>query len=248
VTRIVQVDPAHPLFDAVYADVLTPSFPPEERGGLEELRAGALAGTSSVFAALDTDEGEDERPAAAAVGDWSPETGVALLSYLAVRSGRRGTGVGGELLAAAMADWRERWRPALVLAEIEHPSAHAASEAYGDPDKRVRFYARRGMRVLDVPYFQPGLRPGSPRMYGFMLCALEVAAAGAGPGPDTVDGARVARFMTEYLQGCEGAVGTDPACLALFAALDRPEGVLLLDPAEYPRVAVSTPDGPARHV
>jgi GNAT superfamily N-acetyltransferase len=243
VTRIVQVDPTQPLFDAVYADILTPSFPPEERGGLEELRAGALGGNTSVLAALE--DGEGERPAAVAVGDWSPESGVALLSYLAARSGRRGAGVGGELLAAAMADWRERWRPALVLAEIEHPSAHAASAAYGDPEKRVRFYARRGMRALDVPYFQPGLRPGSPRMYGFMLCALEVGAEGAGAEPDTVDGARVARFMTEYLQGCEGAVGTDPACLALFAALDRPEGVPLLDATDYARVPVSTPEGPA---
>lgn len=240
-TRIVQVDPAQPLFDAAYADILTPSFPPEERGGREELRAGALAGNTSVLAAVD----EDGQPTAVAVGDWSPDIGVALLSYLAVRSDRRGTGVGGELLAAATADWRERWRPALMLAEIEHPTAHGASEAYGDPDKRVRFYARRGMRALDVPYFQPGLRPGSPRMYGFMLCTLEVADEGAGAEPDTVDGARVARFMTEYLEGCEGAVGTDPACLALFAALDRPEGVPLLDATDYARVPVSTPDGPA---
>jgi GNAT superfamily N-acetyltransferase len=244
VTRIVQVDPTQPLFDAVYTDVLAASFPPAELGGKEELRAGALGGNTSVLAAVE----EDGRPAAVAVGDWSPEIGVTLLSYLAVRSGQRGTGVGGDLLAAAMADWRERWRPALVLAEIEHPSAHEASEAYGDPEQRVRFYARRGMRALDVPYFQPGLRPGSPRMYGFMLCTLEVAADGAGAGPDTVDGAKVTRFMTEYLQGCEGAVGTDPACLALFAALNRPEGVPLLDAAEYARVPVSSPDGPASQV
>jgi len=244
VTRIVQVDPTQPLFDAVYTEVLTPSFPPEERGGLEELRAGVVGGNTSVLAAVE----EDEQPTAVAVGDWSPEIGVVLLSYLAVRSGRRGTGVGGDLLTAAMADWRERWRPAIVLAEIEHPSAHVASEEYGDPEKRVRFYARRGMRALDAPYFQPGLRPGSPRMYGFMLCTLEVTAEGAGAGPDTVDGARVSWFMTEYLQGCEGAVGTDPACLALFAALNRPEGVPLLDAADYARVPVSSPDGPASQV
>ena len=145
-----------------------------------------------------------------------------------------------------MADWRERWQPALVLAELEHPSAHGASEAYGDPDQRVRFYARRGLRALDVPYFQPGLTPGAPRVYGFMLCALEVAAAGAGPGTDTVDGARITRFMADYLEGGEGAVGTDPACLALFAALDRPGGVPLIDVTEYERVPRSTPDGPIR--
>ena len=243
-TRIVQVDPALPLFDAVYTDILTPSFPPEERGGLEELRAGVAGGSTRVLAALD----DDGSPTAAAVGDWSETTGVALLSYLAVRSGRRGAGVGGDLLAAAMADWRERWRPALVLAELEHPSAHGTSEAYGDPDQRVRFYARRGLRALDVPYFQPGLTPGAPRVYGFMLCALEVAEAGAGPGTDTVDGARITRFMADYLEGGEGAVGTDPACLALFAALDRPGGVPLIDVTQYERVPVSTPDGPAAQV
>jgi GNAT superfamily N-acetyltransferase len=240
--RIVEVGPADPAFEAVYTDILVPSFPPEERGTLTDLRTGAEDGNTVVLATLD----DGDRPVAGAVGDWSAESGVALLSYLAVRPGQRGGGVGGELLAVATKNWRERWQPALMLAEIEHPGAHGASDGYGDPDKRVRFYARYGVRALAVPYFQPGLAPGSPRVYGVMLCAVDVAAAGAGPRPDTVDGARVAQFMTGYLNSCEGAVGSDPACVALFAALDQPGGVPLIDISEYARVPRSTPDGPVQ--
>ena len=240
--RIVEVGSADPAFETVYADILTPSFPPEERGTLEDLRTGAAEGYTVVLAALD-DQG---RPLAAAVGDWSADSGVALLSYLAARPGLRGGGVGGELLTAATANWRERWQPALMLAEIEDPGAHGASDGYGDPDKRVRFYARHGVRALAVPYFQPGLTAGSPRVYGVMLCAVDVTAAGAGAEPDTVDGARVARFMTGYLNSCEGAVGSDPACVALFAALDRPGGVPLIDITEYTRVPRSTAAGPVQ--
>jgi GNAT superfamily N-acetyltransferase len=238
--RIVEVEPTDPAFDAVYADILTPSFPPEERGALEDLRIGVRSGDTSVLAALD----DDGRLVAAAVGDWSADSGVVLLSYLAARPGLRGGGAGGELLRAATTRWRERWQPALMLAEIEDPRAHGSSEEYGDPDKRVRFYANHGVRALAAPYFQPGLAPGSPRVYGVMLCTLEVAATGIGPEPDTVDGARVSRFMTGYLNSCEGRVGSDPACVGFFAALDRAGGVPLVDITEYGRLPRSTPDGP----
>ena len=238
--RIVELGPADPAFEAVYTDILTPSFPPEERATLEDLRTGVSEGYTVVLAALD----DAARPVAVAVGDWSADSGVALLSYLAARPGLRGSGVGGELLTAATATWRERWQPALMLAEIEDPGAHGASDGYGDPDKRVRFYARHGVRALAVPYFQPGLTVGSPRVYGMMLCAFDVAPAGAGAEPDTVDSARLVRFMTGYLNSCEGGVGSDPACVALFAALDRPGGVPLIDLTQYARVPRSTPDGP----
>jgi hypothetical protein len=181
---------------------------------------------------------------ACAVGEWSEATGVALLSFLAVRPGHRGSGAGGELLTAAVARWRDRWHPALMLAEIEHPAAHTPSPQFGNPEQRVRFYARHSVRALCVPYFQPGLRPGSPRVYGMMLCAVDVTSEGSGPAPDTVDGDRVRRYLTEYLEWGEGAVGADPACVALFAALDRPDGVQLIDISEYQRLPRSSPDGP----
>jgi hypothetical protein len=50
--------------------------------------------------------------------------------------------------------------------------------------------------------------------------------------------------MTGYLNSCEGAVGSDPACVALFVALDRPGGVPLVGITEYGRLPWSTPDGP----
>ena len=227
--RIVTVAPGA-LLDSAYTDVIAPSFAPNELSDVEELRDGVSAGSVNVLAAL----GDDDRPDAVAVGDWSAGTRVALLSYLAVRPGVRATGVGGRLLAHALVSWRELWQPDLILAEIEHPAAHPAHVSYGDPEARVRFYARHGLRPLQLPYFQPALRPGFDRAYGLMLCLFATDAE-----VSTVDGAVLRRWFTEYLVGTEGSVREDSATTILLAAMAGDVPVLSLD--DLDAVPVSGP-------
>ena len=217
--RIVTVVPGA-LLDSAYADVIAPSFDPNELSDVEDLRAGVTAGTVNILAAL----GDDDRPDAVAVGDWWAGTRVALLSYLAVRPGVRSTGVGGGLLAHALAAWREQWQPDIMLVEIEHPAAHPAHGYYGDPEARVRFYARYGVRPLQLPYFQPALRAGFDRADGLMLCLFATDA-----NVSTVDGAVLRRWFTEYLVGTEGSVREDPATTTLLAAMAGDVPVLSLD-------------------
>jgi hypothetical protein len=54
-----------------------------------------------------------------------------------------------------------------------------------------------------------------------------------------VDPVPLRRFLTEYLEGTEGAVGDDPATKALWTALDQPRGVLLLPLGDLDALPVS---------
>ncbi|GAB2617742.1 hypothetical protein GCM10027168_57670 [Streptomyces capparidis] len=233
--RIADLAAGDPLLDAVHADILAVSFPPDELETRDWLTGGVADGTVLVAAALD----ESGAPAGAAVGQWSPGARTLLLAYLAVRSGGRAAGTGGRLLDRVTGPWQARLRPRLTLAEVEHPWAHTASDAYGDPAARLRFYARRGARVLDIPYFQPPLRPDSQRVYGMLLTVLTLTPDAAGPRPDTVDPAPLRAFLGEYYD--EHADGGDPASEALGRALDRPDGIPLLPADDLAALPLSRP-------
>ncbi|AEI13354.1 hypothetical protein Celgi_2861 [Cellulomonas gilvus ATCC 13127] len=153
----------------VYADVLRPSFPDDELADLAVLQHQLTAGHLHVVVAE-----EAGALRGAALGEWFPEQGVLLLAHLAVAPGGRGGGVGGALLDGAVAAWRAELDPWLVVAEVEDPAVHPGSPAHGDPTARLRFYQRRGARVLPVPYVQPALRPGGARVPGLLLLALAV--------------------------------------------------------------------------
>ncbi|MGW0432942.1 GNAT family N-acetyltransferase [Micromonospora sp. NPDC003197] len=237
--RIVDVIAGQTL-SRIYTEVLEPAFPPDELVSLEGLRRGVASGTTQVSAVL----ADDSRILGAAVGDWSRPSRVMLLSYLAVTSDGRGTGIGSRLLTTLVTQWRERYQPCLVLAEVEHPGHHAGNHAHGDPVARLRFYGRHDARVLDLPYFQPALGPGRSRVPGMLLLALWADPQFAGPGgADTVDAGRLRAFLTEYLQESEGRVATDDQTAALWRALDVPGGVPTWPVTEYAKVAVSQPIG-----
>ncbi|NUS11611.1 MAG: GNAT family N-acetyltransferase [Streptomyces sp.] len=227
--QVGDVGPDGPLLDAVYDELLVPAFPAHELMTAAEVRAGLESGLLWVSAVV-----RDGRPDGAAVAEWSPDSGVLLLAYMAVRRDLRSSGVGSALMAEIRSGWQERVRPLLTLAEIEHPAAHAADADRGDPAARLRFYARHGARALDVPYFQPSLRPGAPRVPGMLLAVLTTAPEPA--DAPAVPSGPVRAFMTEYFQHCEGGVPEDPAAAAMFGAMG-PEGIALLpldDPAALP--------------
>lgn len=155
-----------------YNSVLSPSFPQSELVDLEEFIESCENGYLHVIGAL-----KDDEIIAGAVGTTPTQEGVMLLLYLAIQPGLRGSGVGGGLLDYAIEAWRDLFNPTIIMAEVEHPTYHASSEDHGDPAARLRFYARHGGKILDIPYFQPSIRDDEPPVPALMLVTLWVAPA-----------------------------------------------------------------------
>lgn len=223
------------LLEVVYQEIFVPSFRADELQSLESMRVGIEEGDILGTAVV----GDDGRPLAGMVGEWSPSCRVMLLSYLSVAQPARGSGIGGPLYDVVMSRWRTQYRPCAILAEVERPDRHEASAAYGDPTARLRFYGRHGAGVLSLPYFQPALGPGRSRVYGMLLLALHVdpELTGAG-GPQTMAAEPLRAFLTGYLEAEGGGVADDPAARAMLGALDVPGGVPVLPTERYPEVPV----------
>jgi GNAT superfamily N-acetyltransferase len=182
--------------------LLAAAFGPEELMTLEELREARHSPGTGGTLVLDGTE-----PLACMVTEDYLDGRVVLLAYIVVAASARNTGLGSELLADLVQSDVEPVAH-LVLAEIEDPRFHARSER-GDPAARLRFYDRAGARLLPLPYVQPSLRPGSPRVDDMLLIALGVA-------EDDLDGQMVAAFLDEYFVACEGEdVRNDPTFTAL---------------------------------
>lgn len=218
--RLMDIDVSSPLLDVAYDELLAPTFPPDELVTPAELRAGLKGGLLWISAVV-----HEGRPKGIAVAEWSPDSRVLLLAYMAVRPHERSSGIGGALMAEIRAGWQARVKPVLTLAEIEHPAAHAPHPERGDQTARLRFYARHGARALDVPYFQPALRPGAARVPGMVLAVLATAPELA--GADIVPSEPVRDFMTEYFEQTEGGIHGDAATTAMFTAMP-PSGIKLL--------------------
>lgn len=224
--QIIELNENGPLFEALYEDILVPSFPKSELNDFDFIREAMEAGTDRVWVALD----EEGTVIGGAIGEWAEEQRIMLLAWFAVRPGQRGGGIGGPLLDHVVAAWREQFSPCLILAEIEDPEYHGATkDDYGDPWSRLRFYQRHGTRVLDLPFFQPALDSESPRVFGLFLAALHVDPTLAGTDPDTVDSRILLEYITDYLESCEGVAFVDAEAKALEAALSRPGGVPFRD-------------------
>ena len=221
-------DPAQ--LTLIYDDIMATSFPATELISREELLAGAASGRLRVRAVTD----DDDEIAAIAVTKRAGETAV-MLDYFATRPGGRGKGVGSRMLAALLELIRERDRPQLILAEVEHPDYHDAHETFGDPRARLRFYDRLGARVIDVPYFLGPVEPDADALHGMLLLALWVDPAVETDGMLSRDAdlARVLEHLTE---------GIDASSHPVHRLLDAAEGpVRLLAIDEHGEAEVSSP-------
>lgn len=222
----------------LHRDLLTPSFPAAELSPLEVLLADVASGRARVHVA----EVDDESVAVAVTEMLDPD--VALLAYLAARAEQRGTGVGGQLYDAVLDGLAGDDGPGLVLAEVEHPQVHTVADpAYGDPVARLRFYSRRGARILDVPYFQPSIGDAGP-VYGLLLLALAVRSDLMDSGGSVLTEVEpLRRALIAGMDDRSGrSAGGDPGPRdQLLAALDVSGGVPLLDVTELPRAQVSRP-------
>ena len=215
------------LFRRGYTEILEPSLPAGELEDLDELASRVEAGETYAAVAL-----HDGVPIGMVVADPFDEVRVLLLSYVAVRPGIRGGGVGAALLRLLPA-WRDRSDVEIVLAEIEDPRAHQVSD-YGDPVARVRFYQRQGYQLLPIPFVQPRVAADQDRVPGMLLIVAPDERAGDRP----VSRQLVHAFLTNYFESAEGAeVQDDPEFKALLAVVERsgPE-LALLPPDRYAEI------------
>jgi GNAT superfamily N-acetyltransferase len=213
----------------LYRSVLLPNFRPDELVTEDELVSSLRSGSCRIMIAQDA----GGAVVGGIVGDWFPESHVQLLSYIAVRPGVRGQGVGTSLLETAIAGWVADLAPLLVIAEVEDPRHYHGTE-FGDAVARVRLYERTGARSLPVPYSQPALGPGMARVPHLLLMVF-AADPLARLATGHIDGRVVARFLTEYFAGSEGPARPDDTELeAALRACSAPGGLPLLLAEELP--------------
>jgi len=214
----------------VYDEVLRPSFPDSELAGRAEFVAAGRAGILDVLVA----EGPGGLEGAI-VGEQ--HGGAVLVTWLAVAAAGRSGGTGSALIAAGRARWLTRPGVRILLAEVERPDVHDAHPRYGDPARRLAFYERRGTAVLDIPYFQPAVAEGLPRVHGLLLTVLT--------GPDEPGFPRLlsaveADAVREYLDAVLGSPAPgDDDLRAVQAAARRADGIALLPLREYARIPLT---------
>lgn len=202
--------------------VLRANFSADELEDEDDFAAGMRAGRAFALVAR-TAGGVIVGGAA---GDWFAGSQVMLFSYVAVPDALRGTGIGGQLLAAAARVWTEDLAPSLIIGEVEDPRYYQDT-GFGDPVRRVALYEGNGARSLPVAYFQPALRPGASRVPHLLL--MVSGGSAVPPGAGRVDGTVVERFLKEYFELCEGPPrADDPEYYALLGQCRRPGGLPLL--------------------
>lgn len=213
------------LLARAHEELLTPSFAPEELVDLPTLADDVAGGVSEVLLAVsgDGDDGPGSELHAVGVWDRSPGAPFGLLSYLAARPGGRSRGVGGILLEAMLERWRGPGGPAAVLGEVHDPAEWPAT-ADERPVDRLRFYARHGSSVLDVPWVQPRVAPELDRVAGMLLIVLTARSPAlvVEEGAEGLDGALLRAWMAEQITRAEGPDGIeDPQFGPSLRAADR---------------------------
>jgi GNAT superfamily N-acetyltransferase len=221
---IVRLTEPGPLVYELYDSVFEPSFHPDELCSRDTLQSMVQRGVGDCWVSL----GPGGEVLGGLMGEWDADPGVMLVAWIATRPGLRGSGVGGPLLDVAVASWKDRFDPCLILAEIEDPAHHAAEEAHGDPAARLAFYRRHGSRVLELPYFQAALGSERQRIDPLLLMLLHAHPSFDGPEPGTLGGKAMREYIELYQRACEGAVGTDEQAMRLWDAIDRPGGIRIL--------------------
>lgn len=217
------------LLGLTYDRVLAASFPETELVTREDFLGAGMRGELDVLVAR-----EGEQIAGAIVGERHGS--AVLVDWLAVASTFRCSGTGTALVEAGNARWTAWDGIRVVVAEVERPDVFTPHPRFGDPARRLTFYERLGAAVLDLPYYQPPVREGMPRVRGLLLTML---AAGTSSAPRILSAEETAA-VRGLLLATMGAADDDETA-RIYDAVDAPGGLHLLPPADYRRVPLSTP-------
>ncbi len=217
----------------VYDTILELSFQPDE------LVDKAAFMHQTTWGEVLVTQDEEGVATGVAVADHDADTRISVLEYLAVRPGQRGAGAGSALLSAAVSRWTELVSPGVLLAEIERPDSHDATEQFGDPTRRLAFYERHGFQALALPYFQPALTPDRHPVPDLILGIRVFEPTWVNVDATRfVEGPRLEQVLSRRNPGSD-----EPAWEALLAATRDPQGIELVPLAEYARVPRSGPIG-----
>ncbi|HPU14363.1 MAG TPA: hypothetical protein PLQ19_11300 [Aeromicrobium sp.] len=212
------VDPV--LLGRVYDELLANSFPADELVSRTEFLTYP-ASTVEVVVEL---TGEDLLGAAV----LTHHRDVTMLTYLVASASSRGLGTGGKLVAEATKLWRERGT-SLFVAEVERPGRDHDPD-FGDAERRLAFYDRHGALALDLPYFQPPVDQGQPRVPMLLILMAAVSAALNSTGDRVADSVGLHGLFEDTIGLPEAG---DSAATALFAALTSPGAVKLYPLSEH---------------
>ncbi|MEA2419155.1 MAG: hypothetical protein QOE60_1361 [Thermoleophilaceae bacterium] len=214
------------ILERFHRDVLEPSFSADETVALEALAASIRLGNALVTVGL----GEEGEVLGGIVGDWFDGQRVLLISYLAVRPDLRGQSIGTDLRGRAVETWPGQKPAHLVVAEVHDPRVWDG--VGGDQSvARLRLFERFGARMLDVPFVQPRLQPGTDRVSGFLLLAFlvdEAILVGAEDG-EGIRSRLIGHWIRSYYELAEGARPPyDPELEELLNRVERDDTVALL--------------------
>lgn len=160
-----------------------------------------------------------------------------LVSWLAVSGTARGAGTGGELYRCGLERWLNLDGVCVIVGEVERPDLFPAHPRYGDPARRLSFYERHGVTVLDMPYYEPPLREGADRLRGLLLVVL--AGTGAGSAPRVLSPAETAGVRDVLVATLGPALPGDDETARIYAAVDDPAGLRTLPLGDYASTPVS---------
>lgn len=220
---------------SIYDTILVRSFQPDE---LVDKAAFMHHTTWGEVLLVEDEEGV---VTGVAVADHHSASAISVLEYLAVAPGHRGAGAGSALMEAAVDRWGELISPGALLAEIERPDAHDATEQFGDPTRRLAFYQRHGFRALALPYFQPALTPDQRAVPDLILGVLVLDETWVSPdGSRFLEGARLEQVLADRIPQPDDR---PEAWEALMAATRDPDGIELLPLTDYARIPRSGPVG-----
>jgi hypothetical protein len=206
------------LLNRAYDEILRPSFPDNELIERDELIGACNRSPEARPVAVAVGPGDEIL--GCIVGQWYPASRTLLVAYLAIAAARRGSGVGSGLVQAMVQSWAGRLDALLVVAEVEDPAVHPASDGQ-DPAGRLRLYGRLGAMRLPFAYVQPEVRAGAGRVGDMFLIVTTGPSRGVVPTADgpVVPAAVVRDFLVEYYADVEGSRYDDEPFRAMLAGL-----------------------------